>query len=56
MNRGSKIDSILTLIFMALAIAAVICYFAVADRMAFLVCGGLAVVLRLTQYAMRFIH
>lgn len=56
MNRGSRIDSILTLVFMALAIAAVICYFTVADRSAFLICGGIAIIMRLVQYAMRFIH
>lgn len=54
--RGSKTDQILTLIFMALAIAAVICYFAVSDRTAFLYCGGIAIVIRLVQYLMRFIH
>lgn len=56
MNRGSRTDSILTLVFMTLAVAAVVCYFAVTDHTAFLVCSGLAVVLRLLQYAMRFIH
>ena len=32
MTRGSKADEILTLFFMLLAIAAVVCYFAVSDR------------------------
>ena len=35
MTRGSKADEILTLVFMLLAIAAVVCYFAVSgDRIA----------------------
>ena len=56
MKRGSKIDEVLTLLFMLLAIAAVICYFAVSDRTVFLYCGGAAIVLRLTQYVVRFIN
>lgn len=56
MTRGSKIDSILTLLFMVLAIAAVVCYFAVSDRTVFLYFGGAAVCLRLIQYMMRFIN
>ena len=56
MTRGSKADEILTLIFMLLAIAAVVCYFAVSDKSAFLYCGGAAIVLRLAQYILRFIH
>ncbi|SEF40279.1 hypothetical protein [Parabacteroides chinchillae] len=56
MKRGSKIDEILTLLFMLLAIAAVICYFAVNDRSVFLYCGGAAIVLRLAQYVVRFIN
>ena len=56
MMRGSKTDEILTLIFMLLAIATIICFFAVSNRMPSLVCGGLAVALRLVQYLLRFIH
>ena len=37
MTRGSKADEILTLFFMLLAIAAVVCYFAVSDKAVFLV-------------------
>ena len=40
MTRGSKADEILTLVFMLLAIAAVVCYFAVSDKAVFLYCGG----------------
>lgn len=56
MTRGSKVDEILTLIFMLLAIAAVVCYFAISDKNPFLYCGGAAIVLRLIQYILRFIH
>lgn len=56
MKRGSRADGIITLVFMLLAIAAVVCYFAVSDRTAFLYCGGAAIVLRLTQYVLRFIQ
>ena len=55
MTRGSKADEILTLVFMLLAIAAVVCYFAVSDKTVFL-CGGAAIVLRLVQYVLRYIH
>lgn len=54
--RGSKIDEILTLVFMLLAVAAIVCFFAVSDRSVFLYCGGAAVVLRLIQYLLRFIY
>ena len=53
MTRGSKADEILTLVFMLLAIAAVVCYFA---KAVFLYCGGAAIVLRLVQYVLRYIH
>ena len=56
MTRGSKADEILTLVFMLLAIAAVVCYFAVSDKAVFLYCGGAAIVLRLVQYVLRYIH
>jgi Ca2+/Na+ antiporter len=56
MKRGDSTDSLLTLIFMLLAIAAVICYFVLpTNRTPFLVCGGVAIVLRIVQYVMRFI-
>lgn len=55
MVRGNKIDTVLTLIFLALAVAAVICYFSVTDRTAFLYCGGAAICFRLVQYLIRFI-
>ncbi|MEG1543530.1 MAG: hypothetical protein RR382_03255 [Tannerellaceae bacterium] len=55
MFRKSKADEILTLLFMLLAIATVVCYFAIDNRLAFLYCGGAAVGLRLIQYIMRFV-
>ena len=56
MTRGSKADEIMTLLFMLLGIAAVICYFTVSDKSVFLYCGGAAIVLRLIQYVLRFMH
>lgn len=54
--RGSKIDEILTLIFMLLALAAVVCFFAVSDRSVAMILAGIAIVLRLIQYLLRFIY
>ena len=56
MKRNSKTDAILTLCFMLLAIAAVVCYFAVSDKSVFMYCGGAAILLRLVQYVLRFIN
>ncbi len=57
MHRGSKIDTILTWLFLLLAVAAVVCYFVMPDnRVPFLYCGGAAILLRLVQYLMRFIN
>ncbi|MCD8193726.1 MAG: hypothetical protein LUD74_04100 [Tannerellaceae bacterium] len=55
MEKGSKADEILTLAFMLLAIAAIICYFAVSNRTVFLICGGAAIVMRIVQYILRFV-
>ena len=54
MIRGSKIDTILTWLFMVLAVAAVVCYFP-ENRLPFLYCGGAAICFRLVQYLMRFL-
>jgi hypothetical protein len=55
MMRGSKTDEIMTLAFMILAIAAGVCYFAFRGNfMVFLIVGGVAILLRLVQYALRF--
>lgn len=55
MKRGSKTDEIMTLAFMLLAVAAVICFFAVNNRTVFLLSGGAAIGLRLIQYLLRLI-
>ncbi len=55
MVRRSKLDTVMTWIFMVMAVAAVICYFVVDDHSAFLYCGGAAIFIRLVQYLMRFI-
>ena len=56
MKRGSKIDTILTWLFMVLAAAAIIFYFVFPDNhLPFLYCGGAAICFRLVQYLMRFI-
>ncbi|MDR3142255.1 MAG: hypothetical protein LBU37_11095 [Tannerellaceae bacterium] len=52
--RGSKADELLTLLFMVLAIAAVICYFAVSNKMVFMYLAGIAIVIRLAQYILRY--
>ncbi|MDR1200953.1 MAG: hypothetical protein LBL58_04870 [Tannerellaceae bacterium] len=52
--RGSKTDELLTLLFMILAIAAVICYFAVSNKMVFMYLAGIAIVIRLAQYILRY--
>jgi hypothetical protein len=53
MMRGNKTDELLSLIFILLAVAAGICFFAVQNRMVFLVVGGIAVAFRLVHYALR---
>jgi hypothetical protein len=53
MTRGSKADEALTLLFMLLAVAAIICFFAVDNRTVFLICGGVAALLRIAQYILR---
>lgn len=55
MMRGSKLDEIMTLAFMLLAVAAVICFFT-AGPAVFLSVGGVAVAVRLVQYLLRFIY
>lgn len=56
MGQTNNINKVLTAIFLILAAAAIICYFAIPeDKTIFLYCGGAAIALRLTQYLMRFI-
>ncbi len=55
MKRGSKIDEIITLVFMLLAIATVVCLFLTSvDRSTAMAIGGVAVVVRIIQYILRF--
>lgn len=54
MKRGSPIDELLTIIFMILAIGAVVCYFAVKGSPVYMILGGIAVLLRVVQYILRF--
>ena len=53
MRRGDRLDELFTLIFMLLAIAAIVCYFAFGGSMAYFYLGCCAVVLRTVQYFMR---
>ena len=57
MMRGSKLDEILTLLFMLLAIGTVVCFFlGAAYRTEVLVSGGIAVVIRIAQYILRYFY
>jgi len=56
MKRGDKWDELLTVLFMTLAIAAVILFFAKSNQLYYLICGGSALVLRIIHYALRFFH
>ena len=54
MKRGSRWDELMTLLFMLLAGAAFVCFFAVKEQPYYMILMGIAVVLRLIQYALRF--
>ncbi len=55
MRRGSKLDDILTLIFMLLAVATVACFFFPSvERSTMLTIGGVAIGIRVIQYILRF--
>ncbi|MDR0994854.1 MAG: hypothetical protein LBL81_01030 [Tannerella sp.] len=57
MMRGSQTDELMTMAFMLLAIAAGACYLATWSKphhTAFFIVGGLALALRIVQYALRF--
>lgn len=59
MTRDSKPDQVLTLIFMLFAIAAVVSYiytFSSSDKSVFLICAGIAVLIRIAQYILRLFH
>ncbi len=57
MRRGSKADEIMTLVFLLLATATIVCFFiSSVDRSVTLSIGGIAVVIRLIQYALRYFN
>ena len=57
MRRGSKYDELLSLLFMLLAIGAIVCFFALEKgNPTFLILGGLAVLIRIAHYIMRFFN
>ena len=53
MKRGSRFDELFTLLFMAFAIGAIVCFFALKGSPTYLILGGVAVVIRIAQYVMR---
>ena len=55
MKSSGRFDELFTVLFMILAIGAIICYFALgSDNPAYLILGGLAVIIRIGQYIKRF--
>ena len=54
MKRGDKWDELLTVVFMILAIAAVLLFFAKQNQPYYWICGGIAIAIRVTQYVLRF--
>ena len=57
MRRGSKADEIMTLVFMLLALATVVCFcISSVDRSITLTLGGIAVLIRLIQYVLRYFN
>ena len=54
MNRGDRLDELFTLIFMVLAVGAIVCFFVVGKHNpTYLILGGIAIIIRITQYIMR---
>jgi hypothetical protein len=53
MRRGSRTDEILSLLFMLLAVASGVCFFTF-GRASFYVVGGIAILMRIVQYILRF--
>lgn len=52
-----KYDTLLTSLFMLLALAAVVLYFAIPDdKTWFFVAGGVAIAIRLAQYIYKLLH
>jgi len=54
MMRGSKADELLTLVFMALAVATVVCLLFFNNRTYYMAFGGAAIILRIVQYILRY--
>jgi hypothetical protein len=55
MKRGSRLDELLTLLFMVLFIGTIVCFFVTGENNpTYLIFGGVAVLLRVAQYIMRF--
>jgi Ca2+/Na+ antiporter len=54
MKRGDKWDELLTVLFMTLAIAAVVLFFAKQGQPYYWICGGIAIAIRVVHYALRF--
>ncbi|MDR1524621.1 MAG: hypothetical protein LBS79_05090 [Tannerella sp.] len=55
MKRGSRLDELLTLLFMILAIGAVACFFLLGSNSpVYLILLGIAILLRVAHYIMRF--
>jgi hypothetical protein len=53
MKRGDRWDELLTVLFMALAIIAVVCFFAARHQPYYLICGGIAIAIRIAHYILR---
>ena len=60
MKRGSPLDELLTVLFMVIAIAAIVCFFLLGNykgsgNITYLILGGIAIAVRLAQYIMRML-
>ena len=57
MRRGSRFDELLTVLFMILAVGAIICFFILEKgNPTYLILGGIAVLIRIAHYLMRFFN
>lgn len=55
MKRGDRLDELFTLLFMVLAVTAGVLYFTIKDNtLPFIICGSIAILLRIAQYMIRF--
>ena len=54
MKRGSRFDELFTVFFMLCAIGAFACYFLKPNSSLYLVLGGIAILLRIAQYILRY--